>query len=194
MRAYAERCNDPPVKNLVTFGSQHNGISDFENCNENSWNEFACQAWDGVLKSQTWSSLVQSRLVPAQYFRDPGQDLEDYLAYSNFLADVNNERAVKNATYKENLRGLDRFVMYMFSEDVTVVPKESAHFDDVVGTGEEAKITKLKDRQLYKEDWLGLRDLDEKGRLEFRVAEGGHMQITDELLRAVFEIMYGTGK
>lgn len=26
LRAYAERCNDPPLKTLVTFGSPHNGM------------------------------------------------------------------------------------------------------------------------------------------------------------------------
>ncbi|KAL9131602.1 MAG: hypothetical protein Q9217_000490 [Psora testacea] len=190
MRAYVERCNDPPVKNLVTFGSQHNGITDFQNCNENSWNPLVCAAWDSILKSQTWTNFVQSRLVPAQYFRDP-EDMENYLTHSNFLADVNNERDRKNVTYKENMKKLERFVMYMFSDDTTVVPKETAYFDEVIGTGDEAKITKLKDREIYKEDWLGLKDLDQSGRLEFRVAEGGHMQISDELLRDVIEIMYG---
>ena len=193
MRAYVEKCNHPPVRNLVTFGSQHNGISDFQNCDKSNLNPLVCAAWDGLLKSQTWSTFVQSRLVPAQYYRDP-EDLENYLEYSNWLADVNNERGVKNGTYKANLAGLRKFWMYLFSEDATVVPKESAWFDDVIGTGEEAVITKLRDRELYKEDWIGLKKLDEKGALEFRIAEGGHMRITDDLLHDVFEMMYGEGK
>ena len=190
MRAYVERCNTPPVANLVTFGSQHNGISDFQNCKENSWNPLVCAAWDGILKSNTWTEFVQGKLVPAQFFRDPA-DLEPYLENSNFLADVNNERDVKNATYRENLMKLEKFVMYMFSEDTTVVPKESAYFDDVVGTDDEATIIKLRDRDLYKEDWLGLKELDKKGKLEFKLAEGGHMAISDELLLETFGMMYG---
>src|SRR5271154_1838695 len=31
LRGYVERCNNPPVRNLVTFGSQHNGIAAFQN-------------------------------------------------------------------------------------------------------------------------------------------------------------------
>ena len=189
MRAYVEKCNNPPVKTLVTFGSQHNGISEFENCSEGSWNPWICMTWEGLLKTQTWTPFVQSKLVPAQYFRDP-EDLENYLEHSNFLADVNNERAVKNATYKDNVKKLERFIMYMFSDDTVVVPKETAHFDNVVGSGDEAEVIKMRDRELYKEDWLGLKDLDKRGKLEFKVAEGGHMQINDELLRDVFEIMY----
>jgi Palmitoyl protein thioesterase len=25
-RGYIQRCNDPPVRNLITWGAQHNGI------------------------------------------------------------------------------------------------------------------------------------------------------------------------
>ena len=32
LRAYIERCNAPRVRSLVTFGSQHNGISEFQPC------------------------------------------------------------------------------------------------------------------------------------------------------------------
>ncbi|KAL8728210.1 MAG: hypothetical protein Q9166_005558 [cf. Caloplaca sp. 2 TL-2023] len=185
LRAYVERCNVPPLHTLVTFGSQHNGISEFQNCDDNDW---VCQSWERYLKRNTWSHFVQSRLVPAQYYRDP-EDLQGYLKHSNFLADINNERELKNATYKENLKKLQRFVMYIFSEDETVVPKESAWFADYNKTSDE--ITWLKERQLYKEDWLGLRSLDEQERLEFRVAEGKHMQLSEQLLSDTFKRYFG---
>ncbi|KAL8906604.1 MAG: hypothetical protein Q9207_001928 [Kuettlingeria erythrocarpa] len=185
LRAYIQRCNNPPVRTLVTFGSQHNGISEFQNCGDNDW---LCKSWDGYLKRNTWTQFVQSRLVPAQYYRNP-EDLEGYLENSNFLADINNERKVKNATYKENLKKLSKFVMYMFSEDTTVVPKESAHFAEYNQTSNE--VTKLRDRNIYQEDWLGLKWLDEKGRLEFKTAEGGHMQLSEKLLRETFRKYFG---
>ncbi|KAL8682454.1 MAG: hypothetical protein Q9186_001497 [Xanthomendoza sp. 1 TL-2023] len=186
LRAYVERCNKPPVHTLVTFGSQHNGISEFQNCGPNDW---LCRSWDGYLKRNTWSHFVQSRLVPAQYYRDP-EDLEGYLENSNFLADINNEREARNATYMENLKTLHRFVMYIFSEDETVVPKESAWFADYNETSDE--VTWLKDRKIYKEDWLGLKWLDEKERLEFKIAEGKHMQLSEKLLSDTFKQYFGT--
>ncbi|KAL8727318.1 MAG: hypothetical protein Q9181_005750 [Wetmoreana brouardii] len=185
LRAYVQRCNKPPVHTLVTFGSQHNGISEFQNCADNDW---LCQSWAGYLKANTWTNFVQSRLVPAQYFRDP-EDLEGYLENSNFLADINNERETKNATYKSNLKKLKKFVMYMFSEDTTVVPKESAYFADYNKTSDE--VTWLKDREMYKEDWLGLKWLDGKKRLEFKVANGGHMQLSEDLLKDTFKRYFG---
>ena len=181
LRAYVERCNFPRVANLVTMGSQHNGISEFQTCGTGDW---LCQLWEGFLKGKTWTDLAQSTLVPAQYYRDP-EEMDEYLENSNFLADVNNEREVKNTTYKENMKKLDMFAMYMFSDDVTVVPKESSHWNEVNATSGE--VTKLQDLPIYLEDWLGLRWLDEKGRLESRIAEGGHMQITEETFVEIFE-------
>jgi palmitoyl-protein thioesterase len=52
--------------------------------------------------------------------------MESYLAHSSFLADVNNERTTKNSEYARNLNNTEMLVMYLFTEDETLVPKESA--------------------------------------------------------------------
>ncbi|KAK2630474.1 hypothetical protein QTJ16_001294 [Diplocarpon rosae] len=183
LRGYVERCNRPPVRSLVTFGSQHNGISEFQACASGDW---VCRGAQGLLRSNTWSALVQSRLVPAQYFRDPRQ-MGDYLEYSNFLADVNNERELKNQTYKRNLEKLARFTMVLFDEDQTVIPKESAWFAEVNGT----VVTPLREREIYKDDWIGLKTLDEKGALQFETTDGEHMQLSSKVLKKTFKANYG---
>ena len=187
LRGYVERCNNPRVANLVTFGSQHSGISEFQNCAADDW---LCRTWSSYLKSNTWSAWVQSHLVPAQYFRDP-EDVDSYLENSNFLADINNEREKKNTTYKKNIKKLENFVMYMFANDTVAVPKESAFFHEVNTTSGE--VTKLQERQLYKEDWLGLKTLNEAGKLHFGTVDGQHMQLTDDILTKVFKGYFGTG-
>ncbi|KAL2260609.1 hypothetical protein VTK26DRAFT_5328 [Humicola hyalothermophila] len=184
LRAYVERCNNPPVRSLVTFGSQHNGITAFRECARSDW---ICRMAMLLLQgSSAWSSAVQGQLVPAQYYRDPTQ-YEEYLEHSNFLADINNEREEKNERYKENIAKLENFVMYMFEEDTTVIPKETSWFEDVNGT----EITPLRARKLYSEDWLGLRALDRKGGLKFRTAPGDHMQLSEELLTEAFGDFFG---
>jgi len=183
LRAYVERCNNPPVRSLITFGSQHNGISAFRDCSPTDW---VCRVAMAILKTDAWSGTVQSKLVPAQYYRNPAE-FEQYLEYSNFLADINNERAAKNEQYKQNIIRLQNFVMYMFEDDTTVIPKETAWFEDVNGT----ESTPLRARRLYSEDWLGLRALDRKGGLKFRTAPGDHMQLSDELLKEAFGDFYG---
>lgn len=186
LRAYVERCNSPPVRNLVTFGSQHNGISEFQSCASAA--DLICQSANAVLKFGTWSHFVQSRLVPAQYFRDP-DDLPKYLEASNFLADVNNERSLKNSTYADNIARLNRFVMYMFADDKTMVPKYSAWFAEYNRTSK--VVTPLADRVMYKEDWLGLRRLSEKGGLVFDLLEGEHMRFSEEDLKKVMRQYFG---
>jgi palmitoyl-protein thioesterase len=52
-------------------------------------------------------------------------------------------------------------------------------------------VTLLKDRDLYKEDWIGLKALDEDGALEFKTTEGGHMTLGQEVLESVFKGYYG---
>lgn len=180
LRGYIERCNTPPVHNLVTFGSQHNGISAFESCAIDNW---FCKGAEQLLRSGRWTSFAQSRVVPAQYFRDP-EELDVYLEHSNFLADINNERAVKNETYKKNLASLNRFAMFMFEEDTVAVPKQSALFSEVNATSGE--VTPLRERPIYKEDWLGLKQLDEQGKLDFNTAPGEHMQLSEKTLRKAF--------
>ncbi|CRG86133.1 hypothetical protein PISL3812_03136 [Talaromyces islandicus] len=186
LRAYVERCNSPPVRNLVTMGSQHNGIFKFQSCASSG--DWVCRGAEALLRFGTWSDFVQSRLVPAQYFRDP-QEYDSYLKQSNLLADINNEREEKNALYKKNLASLNRFGMFMFLDDTTAVPKESAWFAEVNQTSGE--VTSLRERQLYTEDWLGLRTLDEQGKLDFETIPGQHMQLTEKLLTDVFTEYFG---
>ncbi|KAK0620573.1 Alpha/Beta hydrolase protein [Immersiella caudata] len=183
LRAYVQRCNNPPVRSLVTFGSQHNGITAFKECATTDW---ICRGAMALLKGGTWSNFVQSRLVPAQYFRDPTQ-YDKYLEHSNFLADINNERPFKNQTYKENIAKLKNLVLYMFADDTTAVPKESAFFEEVNGT----EIIPLRARKLYSEDWIGLRELDRAGGLTMRTIPGEHMRLTDKVLNETFAEFFG---
>ena len=185
MRGYVERCNNPPVHNLVTFGSQHNGISEFQSCKPGDW---ICSGAEALLRSGRWTEFAQSHVVPAQYFRD-SEDMDAYLEHSNFLADINNEREIKNDTYKKHISALNLFVMYMFAEDTVAIPKESALFADVNMTS--AKITPLRERAIYKEDWLGLKALDDQDKLDFRIIPGQHMHLSEEDLRKAFKEHFG---
>ncbi|KAJ5220163.1 hypothetical protein N7468_009367 [Penicillium chermesinum] len=185
LRGYIERCNQPAVHNLVTFGSQHNGISEFESCKLGDW---FCNTAEALLRAGTWLDFTQSHVVPAQYFRDP-EELGPYQEHSNFLADINNERDEKNPEYKDRLATLNAFAMYMFEEDTVAVPKESAHFAEVNATS--GVVTPLEKRAIYTEDWIGLRALGEAKKLFFRTVPGQHMRLEDETLKSVFKEFFG---
>lgn len=176
LRAVAQRCPDPPMLNLVTLGGQHQGIFGLPRCpgEKSEWCELARR----LLNIGAYWDFVQLHLVPAQYWHDPLQrDL--YVNKSLFLADVNNERAYKNETYKENLQKLRNFVMVMFENDTVVDPKESAWFGYYL-PGNDKHVVPLQAQQIYKEDWLGLREMDEAGKLKFLSTEGDHLQIDEK--------------
>jgi len=188
LRGLVERCESaPPVRSLITFGAQHNGIAQFQKCADVG--DWLCRGAEAMIKGGgVWANFIQKLIVPAQYFRDP-EDLDNYLAHSGFLADVNNEHVRKNAIYKERLAALDHFVMVMFADDETVLPKESSWWAEVNGTT--GVVTPLKDRDIYLEDWLGLKELDEKGGLVFEMVDGGHMQLNEVDMTRLFAEYFG---
>lgn len=91
---------------------------------------------------------------------------------------------------------LEKLVLVIFSEDKTVVPKESSwfgaeEFDDdsfskpqAAWKGLQARslsrnIIPMRLQPLYLEDWIGLRQLDKRDAIVFETCEGEHMQIGD---------------
>ena len=195
LRGLIETCSGLNVRSLVTFGSQHNGISSIKACG--TW-DFLCKGALALMKGNAYTEYVQGRVVPAQYYRTlndtagNGEPVEGYLEYSNFLADVNNERKHKTKVYKQRLARLEKFVMVVFEDDTTVIPKESGWFAEVNGT--DGKITPLRERKIYKEDWIGLKELDEKKGLVFESTKGDHMQLDDEVLSKMFKKYFGPEK
>lgn len=190
LRGLVQTCEGVSVRSLVTFGSQHNGIAEFQACG--TW-DFWCKGANAVMRGNAWTDYVQGRVVPAQYYRTlnetTGLASDEYLRASGFLADANNEREKKNRGYAKRLAALDKFVMYVFANDTTVIPKESGWFAEVNRTSEE--VTHLRDRPIYKEDWLGLKELDEKGGLVFRSTPGGHMALDEAVLTKVYKEFFG---
>lgn len=169
LRGYIERYNQPPVYNLITFGTPHYGISDFH-C---FMNVFVCKAVAYFIKHAIWS-WVKDNVVVAQYYRDT-DNMNEYLEYNVFLSDINNEKDIKNATYAKNLASLNSFVMVQFKDDHLVIPKGSTHFNDYDKSLNQ--IIYLRDTLLYKEDWIGLKQLDNKKALIEMTVPGEHMEL-----------------
>lgn len=193
LRGLLQRCDGLSMRSLVTFGSQHDGISEIKACG--TW-DFVCKGALALIRGNAWTDYAQSKVVPAQYYRtvneSTGLASDDYLNHSNFLADVNNEREVKNATYNTRLASLENLVMFVFENDTTVIPKESGWFAEVNATS--GDVTPLRERTMYKEDWVGLRKLDRKGGLVFKTTPGDHMQLEEDILKETFETYFGPDK
>ncbi|KAM0792012.1 hypothetical protein ACM66B_007123 [Microbotryomycetes sp. NB124-2] len=234
LRALVERCGGDKgghtrrlrVRNLITVGSQHMGISAVPPCPPGSSPFSPCRLMHlSLVREGMYSSWAQHNIVPAQYFREEGR-VDDYLRVNTFLADINNERVgddqvgvpstlnvllsdePRNSTYKNNLASINKLVLLRFSRDMTVVPPHSAHFTlpspdasncpappspvDPSCYLEPVPWSKL---PLYKHDYIGLKKLDERGKVEIGVCEGEHMQIDDECWDGIISWLGdGTGR
>jgi palmitoyl-protein thioesterase len=117
-------------------------------------------------------SYAQKEFAPATYWHDPS--LKDvYRSNSTFLAIVNNE-ATLNTNYKSRIKQLKNLVLVRYEKDTAIIPNESSHFGYENGNNE---VVKLKDMEIYKQDRLGLRALDERGGLIFLNSPGTHLQL-----------------
>jgi palmitoyl-protein thioesterase len=118
------------------------------------------------------------------------------------LVSINNEVPTsRNVTYATRLSQLENLVLVLFTEDRTVIPKESAWFgsyaipDDEEGCEEEEEESKtivpMREQPLYTEDWIGLRTLDESGRVVLESCESEHMHILPECLKPLLKKYVG---
>lgn len=172
LRAIAQRCPDPPMVNLVTLGGQHQGIYGIPKC---LGSVKICDYIREMLNLGAYLSFVQNTLVQAEYWHDPLQE-NLYRDKSVFLSDINNEKLPRNESYKQNLSKLKNLVLVTFLNDTIVQPKESGWFQ-FYEPGQSQKVTPLKESAIYKEDWIGLKTLDEQGRLKLIGCEGDHLQL-----------------
>lgn len=184
-RGLIERCQ-VKVENLITFGSPHFGVLELPLCKDPK--DWVCKRRNQLLKKQVWHDIVQKRVIPSQYFRDP-LNIESYLKYSNYLADINNEREVKNDSYKEKFSRLNRLVLVSFAEDTTVVPKESSKFFDFDPIAKTS--IPFEQTELYRDDFIGLKALNERGAIDFLDIEAEHMHIDEEFIRDIATKYFG---
>ncbi|KXZ55785.1 hypothetical protein GPECTOR_2g1335 [Gonium pectorale] len=178
LRAVAQRCQHtgPRMRTLVTLGAQHQGVMNVPGCRTLPLNSShgACHLMQKLLGAGAYLPFVRDHVVQAQYFKDPAR-LAAYLEANPFLPDINNERpGQRNALYATNLGSLERLVLFRFTDDETVVPRDSAWFSFFDGSS----LVPLRQQPLYTEDWIGLRSLDGAGRLVMDEVAGAHMQFS----------------
>ncbi|XP_010440003.1 PREDICTED: palmitoyl-protein thioesterase 1-like isoform X2 [Camelina sativa] len=155
-RGLIEFCdNAPPVFNYVSLGGPHAGLSDLPKCTDHA--------------------------APSGYFKLPTK-ITEYLEHSKYLPKLNNERpGEKNSTYKDRFTSLHNLVLIMFEKDDVLTPKESSWFG-YYPDGTYTPILPPQKTKLYTEDWIGLKTLDDAGKVNFVSVPGGHIEITEEEL------------
>ncbi|KAJ1966691.1 hypothetical protein IWQ62_002303 [Dispira parvispora] len=178
MRAYVEFCNDPPVKSLITLGTPHTGISNIPPHSNTFMHELQTLFYEASALP-----FIKNRLVPCQY---TAQDLDSTKTrYSgDFLTLINNGgHQALNTSIRSNMVSLTQFTMISFLEEQIIIPKESTRFDYICN----GNVVSLRNTDYFKEDRLGLKTLDENGRLHFKECRGGHLNLDRECLKILVD-------
>ncbi|XP_025263257.1 palmitoyl-protein thioesterase 1 [Camponotus floridanus] len=172
LRAVAQRCPNPSMLNLISLGGQHQGVFGIPKCTDTSR---LCNYMRRILRYAAYFEYIQESLVQAAYWHDPLQE-DEYRNKNVFLADINNEKII-NPVYKENLQKLRTLVLVKFENDTMVEPTESEWFG-FYKPGQSKEIQTLQKSDLYLQDRLGLREMEEAGKIHFLSLPGDHLQFT----------------
>ncbi|KAK9667976.1 hypothetical protein RND81_13G025400 [Saponaria officinalis] len=151
-RGIIEMCADTPqVNNFISLGGPQAGVASFPRCN--NW------------------------IAPSGYLRLPNNHRR-YLKGCRYLPEINNEReGQRNITYKNRFSNLANLVLIKFESDTVLVPKETSWFG-FYEDGSFDKILPTKETNWYKEDWFGLKTLDEARKIHYVSVPGGHVEIS----------------
>lgn len=173
LRAIAQRCPSPQMKNLISLGGQHQGVYGLPNCG--SLSHPACNYIRKLLNYAAYLSWVQHFLTQATYWHDPLNEVK-YIDGSTFLADINNEKTI-NKTYVTNLLKLENLVLVRFDNDSIVQPVDTEWFG-FYKPGQDKETQTLQESDIYQKDRLGLRQMENSGKLHFLASPGNHLQFS----------------
>ncbi|KAL3497551.1 hypothetical protein ACH5RR_040283 [Cinchona calisaya] len=163
----------PPVKNFVSLGGPHAGIASVPLCGSG----IMCILVDNLIKTEIYSDYLQEHLAPSGYLKLPN-NMDGYLEKCRFLPKLNNEiPGERNSTYKERFSSLKNLVLIMFEHDTVLVPKETSWFG-YYPDGAFKPVLAPQQTELYIEDWIGLKTLDDAGRVKYVKVSGNHLRIS----------------
>ncbi|KAL2478010.1 alpha/beta-hydrolase superfamily protein [Forsythia ovata] len=171
-RGILEFCEGgPPVRNFISLAGPHAGIASVPFCGS----ALVCILVDFLLQLAVYSNYVQEHLAPASYIKIPS-DIDEYDKGCKFLPKLNNE-IHRNSTYKERFASLQGLVLIMFEQDRILVPKETAWFG-YFPDGSWTPVLPAQETTLYTEDRIGLKTMDEAGKVKFVKVSGRHLEIS----------------
>ena len=116
-------------------------------------------------------------LGPASYWKYR-YHYDRYLKHNVYLKDLNNEGDVKKEEYKNRILSLNKILLIKGSQDTVICPKESSWFEFYDTKGQ--YIVPLKDSEFYKKDFIGLRKMNEQGKVKFALFNAKHVGYSEK--------------
>ena len=121
--------------------------------------------------------LLSEKIAPASYWKYRYQ-YDQYMKDNVYLKDLNNEGPIKNQNYKNRIMNLNKMLLIKGTQDTIISPRESSWFEFYDKKGE--KIVPLKQSDFYKDDYLGIKALDEQKKLIFATFNQKHVKYTEK--------------
>jgi len=157
------------VRNLVTLGTPHMGGSKMP-----YWiSGFLDKTVNSIIKIGVYWKSIQKFIGLSNLFRNP-KNLNKFNVRAQFLNSLNNQVEF-DPRIKENYMRLNKVFLGMFKKDRMLYPKESALFGEEQPNGDVLPLTETK---LYKNDIIGLKHLNEQGKLILHQFDHEHMQFS----------------
>ena len=168
-----------PVRSLVTFGGPNMGVSSPPRCPLDTIYGRAASYFSSKL---IYWDVAQMFLAPADYWRDPN-NFEGYLKHSRFLAEANNEVNFSQKR-KDSWLNLKYTIFVKWEEDGVIIPRESSWWGEL--TSDHTVISRF-NSEVYKQDLIGIRTLEESGRADFITIPGDHMHFNPDQINKIVE-------
>ena len=166
-RYVIEKCNmQGQVMRYMSFDGPQMGIG--------SVPKLTCGAFCDFLVNITSPIFygLQDRIAPAAYYRYK-YDQEYYRQHNKFLKMLNNENEEKDEEIYKRFSSLEKVKLIRSKDDNVIVPKESSWFMFYDESGK--NIVPLEESEFYKKDFIGLRKLNEEGKLSFAEFRDEHV-------------------
>jgi palmitoyl-protein thioesterase len=176
-RYYLQKHNSPQVHTYISWGSPQQGVFGLPGTYDER------MIWLDILEVYAYKFIyakpLQKYIGAASYWHDT-LHWEKYIAKSAFLPFLNNEKEHPDAElFKRNVCNVKNMVLVKSTNEDIVEPSASCHFE-FYKKGSKSEIEKLEESEEYKNDVLGLKTLNESGRLHLLLADCTHSNFQED--------------
>ena len=158
-RYIIEKCDmEGQVMKYMSFDGPQMGIASIPKITCGSFCEWLCNI------TASLAYKLKDKIAPCGYYKYK-YDQETYMKTNTFLKMLNNENLEKDEEIYRRFTSLEKVKLIKSKEDTVITPRESSWFEFYDKEGKEIVPLELSD--FYLDDYIGLRKLNEEGKVEF---------------------------
>ena len=171
-RYIVEKCDmEGQVMKYMSFDGPQMGIASLPKITCGTFCDWLCNI------TAPLAYKLKDNVAPCGYYKYK-YDQETYMKTNTFLKMLNNENDVKDEEVYKRFSSLELVKLIKSKEDSVITPRDSSWFQfyDIEGKD----IVPLNKSDFYIKDFIGLRKLDEEGKVIFTEFKGEHVLYTED--------------